>query len=78
MKITCPKCHEVQEVDDKTSACPKCRAVIRRCVDCTQYDVRVSLCRAVNRPVQTATAWYPTFSSESAYCRSFTPSKPPA
>ncbi len=78
MKISCPKCHEVQDLDEKTPACPKCRSVLRRCVDCTQYDVRMSLCRAVNRPVQTSTAWYPTFSSESAYCRSFSPSSPPA
>ena len=47
------------------------------CTDCVSYDVRVSLCKAVNRPVESATAWYPTFSSESAYCSHYTPAHSP-
>ena len=78
MKITCPKCKEVQEVDEKVSTCPKCRTVLRRCADCTHYDVRLSVCKSFNRPVDTGEASYPTYSSESTYCREYTPANPPA
>ena len=78
MRISCPKCHEVQDADDKTSVCPSCRAILRRCADCAKFDIRMALCKAVNRPVQMSTAWYPTHSSESTYCRNFAPAKPPA
>ena len=77
MRITCPKCREAQTVDEKTAVCPACHTIVRRCTDCTRYDVRTSLCKAVNRPVDSATAWYPTYASESTYCREFAPLKPP-
>ena len=78
MKIICPKCKEEQEADEKTAACPKCRSVLRRCVDCAHYDIRVSVCKAVNRPIVMGEAYYPTFSSDSTYCRSYTPGTPAA
>jgi hypothetical protein len=73
VQITCPKCKQVQEVDAKTATCPDCRTVIRRCLDCEKYDKRLSFCRAFNRPVDTGEANYPTFSSDSTYCREYAP-----
>ena len=73
MQIMCPKCKQAQDVDNRTATCPVCRTVIRRCLDCDKYDSRVSFCRAFNRPVDTGEANYPTFSSDSTYCREFLP-----
>lgn len=73
MQIMCPKCKQVQDVDNRTATCPACRTVIRRCLDCDKYDSRVSLCRAFNRPIDTGEANYPTFSSDSTYCREYLP-----
>ncbi len=76
MQITCPKCKQVHDVDVKTATCPNCRGVIRRCKDCGKYDSRLSFCRAVNRPIDAGEANYPTFSSDSTYCRNFVPAVP--
>jgi hypothetical protein len=73
MQITCPKCKEGQEVDESVATCPNCRTVLRRCADCDSYDTRVSLCTALNRPVDVAEANYPTYSSDSTYCRDYAP-----
>ncbi|HUU53763.1 MAG TPA: hypothetical protein VMY87_02495 [Armatimonadota bacterium] len=73
MQITCPKCKQAQDVDNRTATCSSCRTVLRRCVDCDKYDRRLSVCRAFNRPIDTGDANYPTFSSESTYCREFLP-----
>jgi len=73
VQITCPKCKQVQEVDDRTATCPNCRTVLRRCVDCSHYDVRLSVCKAVNKPVKTGDASYPTYASASTYCRDYLP-----
>jgi hypothetical protein len=73
MQITCPKCKEEQELDEGVATCPKCRTVLRRCADCSSYDVRVSVCKAFNRPVDVPEANYPTYSSESTYCREYVP-----
>jgi hypothetical protein len=35
------------------------------------YDVRLSVCKEFNRPVDTGEASYPTYSSTSTYCRSY-------
>ena len=78
MRVTCPKCKQVQSVDEKTATCPGCRAVLRRCADCAHYDVRVSLCKAVSRPIALGESQYPTYTSESTYCRSYAPANPPA
>jgi len=77
MKIRCPKCKQVHEVDQKASTCPSCRTVLRRCTDCGKYDVRLSVCKSFNRPVDVGEANYPTFSSESTYCRDYVPANPP-
>jgi phage FluMu protein Com len=77
MRITCPKCKEVQSADEKTATCPSCRTVLRRCADCAHYDVRVSLCKAVNRPIAPGESHYPTYASASTYCRSYAPANPP-
>ncbi len=74
MNITCPKCKKVQDVGDKVATCPDCRTVLRRCLDCGKYDVRLSFCKETNRPVDTGEANYPTYSSTSTYCREYTPS----
>ena len=73
MQIMCPKCKQTQDVDNRTATCPACRTVIRRCHDCDKYDSRLSMCRAFNRPIDTGEANYPTFSSDSTYCREFQP-----
>ncbi len=77
MRITCRKCGEVVEAEAKTAACPKCRTVLRRCLDCTQFDIRMAFCKVVNRAITTGDAHYPTFSSPSTYCREFVPTSPP-
>jgi len=76
MNITCPKCKKVQDVDDKVATCPDCRTVLRRCADCGNYDVRLSFCNTFNRPIDTGEASYPTYTSESTYCRDYVPSAP--
>jgi len=74
VKITCPKCKKVQDVDDKVATCPDCRTVLRRCADCAKYDVRLSFCGTFNRPIDAGDATYPTYSSDSTYCREYVPS----
>jgi hypothetical protein len=71
VQITCPKCKQVQEADARTATCPSCRTVLRRCTDCDKYDVRTSVCRATNRPINTGDASYPTYASPSTYCREY-------
>ncbi len=78
MRMTCPKCQVVQDVDGKTATCPHCRTVLRRCVDCTHYDVSHSFCKAVNRTVEVGDSHYPTYSSASTYCQQYSPSRPSA
>lgn len=73
VQIVCPKCKQMHDVDDKTATCPECRGVLRRCADCEKYDVRVSFCREFNRPIDVGDANYPTYSSESTYCREYSP-----
>jgi Fe-S-cluster containining protein len=77
MRITCRKCGKVQEADEKTAVCPDCRTILRRCVDCAQYEVRTAVCRVFNRLIPAEERHYPTFSSNSTYCRSYVPSNPP-
>jgi len=78
VNITCPKCKQMQDVDLKTATCPNCRTVLRRCVDCSRYDVRLSFCKAVNRPVNVGESHYPTYAAASTYCREYAPTSPPA
>lgn len=73
VEITCPKCKQVVDVDEKVATCPNCRTVLRRCRDCANYDVRLSFCRAFNRPIDVGEANYPTYSSDSTYCREYAP-----
>ncbi len=73
MEITCPKCKQVQDVDMKVATCPNCRTVLRRCLDCANYDVRLSFCGATNHPIDVGEASYPTYSSPSTYCREYKP-----
>jgi hypothetical protein len=76
VQITCPKCKQVQEADSRTATCPNCRTVLRRCLDCSKYDVRLSFCKALNKPVTSGESHYPTYSSASTYCREYLPSAP--
>ncbi len=78
MRITCRKCKNVQEADEKTAVCPECRTILRRCVDCTQYDVRMAFCRVTNRQIPASDRDYPTFAAPSTYCRSYAPINPPS
>jgi hypothetical protein len=71
MNIMCPKCKKVQDVTDKVATCPECRSVLRRCLDCSHYDKRLSFCVTTNRPVDAGEAHYPTYSSASTYCRDY-------
>jgi hypothetical protein len=73
MQIPCPKCKQTQDVDSKTASCPNCRTVLRRCLDCDRFDRRVSFCRAFNRTIDVGEANYPTYSSDSTYCREYLP-----
>jgi len=76
--MTCPKCKQVQEVDQRTATCPNCRTVLRRCVDCDKYDIRLSVCKATNRSINPGESNYPTYASQSTYCRDYAPAVPPA
>jgi hypothetical protein len=75
VQIACPKCKKVQEVDANSATCPDCRTVLRRCADCEHYDARVSQCAIFNRPVDMGDASYPTYSSDSTYCREYIPNE---
>jgi len=78
VQIKCPKCKTVQDVTDKVATCPSCRTVLRRCTDCSHYDIRLSFCGATNRPIDVGEANYPTYSSPSTYCREYVPREVPA
>jgi hypothetical protein len=45
--------------------------LLRRCADCTQYNVRLSVCNVDGRQIDTGEASYPTYASSSTYCRSY-------
>lgn len=73
MTIKCPKCKTEVELDAKTSGCKKCRALLKRCSDCTKYNVTYSTCSVNNALVDVGEATYPTYSSPSVYCRNYDP-----
>lgn len=70
MLVKCQKCGTEVSLD-KEATCPKCRRLLRRCADCTQYNVRLSVCNVDGRQIDTGEASYPTYASSSTYCRSY-------
>jgi len=72
MTVRCHKCGTEGSLAAGTT-CPKCRTILRRCVDCGHYDLRRSLCAVTNQRVDTGEASYPTFDSPSTYCASYKP-----
>ena len=75
--IRCPKCKAEVELDAKAkmTSCKGCRALLRRCLDCTKYNVTYSTCRVNNAAVDVGEASYPTYSSPSVYCREYDPNE---
>ena len=69
--MKCRKCGNVSPLEEKQAVCASCRTILRRCVDCSHYDIRTSFCGRTNRQVDVGEAHYPTYSSPSTYCREY-------
>jgi len=74
VEINCPSCG-VENWLENEIRCHSCNAVLRRCVDCTNYD-RSSVCRSLNVEIDRSEAAHPSLLSSSTTCRDYRPRAP--
>lgn len=70
MYIRCPKCRHEQWLETR-QRCQLCGMVLRRCVDCINYEAAHETCRATGFEVDKYEAENPTSLSLSAMCQNY-------
>ena len=70
MEIKCPNCGTENWLENQ-SRCFQCNAVLRRCVDCVNYEPRRQACRTVDTDVSLQEAQNPSVLSVSTNCTGF-------
>ena len=70
MEIDCPNCGAENWLENQ-SRCLRCNAVLRRCVDCTNYDAGKQTCTNLGTDVDLDEAEDPTALSMSTNCTGF-------
>lgn len=67
MEISCPNCGAENWLENQ-SRCFHCDAVLRRCIDCANYDRTYQKCRSLETEVELPEAENPTLLSVSTNC----------
>lgn len=67
MDVKCPSCGAENWLDNQ-SQCLQCGCVLRRCVDCANYDSERQMCRTTTAEVDRREAEHPTLLSVSTNC----------
>lgn len=70
MQIPCPKCGATNWLENETK-CHLCGAVLRRCIDCANFDREKLWCRVLQFDVMMRTATNPSLLASSVSCRSY-------
>jgi len=68
--ILCPSCG-VENWLENQSRCLQCQAILRRCVDCGNYDRGKRFCRALDTEIGPQEAASPTLLSTSTNCQTY-------
>jgi hypothetical protein len=72
VEINCPSCGTRNWLENQ-SRCFRCNAILRRCVNCANYDRRQRLCRLHNIEIDRNEAQSPSLLSSSTNCQAFRP-----
>ena len=70
MDIKCPSCGAENWLENQ-SRCFQCNAVLRRCIDCTNYERGTETCRTLATDVALHEAEHPSVLSCSTKCPSY-------
>jgi hypothetical protein len=70
--ITCPGCGAQAWLTGEAT-CRRCGVVLRRCTDCTNFDVRRGACEALRLDLSNEELAQPTTLSLSALCAHYSP-----
>ena len=70
MDINCPSCGTQNWLENQ-SRCLQCSAILRRCIDCTNYNRGRQTCLNLNTDVDLYEAQHPSLLSISTNCASF-------
>ncbi len=70
MDVNCPKCGAQNWLDNQ-SRCFQCNAVLRRCIDCANYERSAETCKALSTDVDLYEAENPSLLSCSTNCTNF-------
>ncbi len=70
--ITCPNCGAEAWLTGEAS-CRRCGGVLRRCTDCTNFDLRRGACEALGLDLTNEELAQPTTLSLSALCPKYVP-----
>ncbi len=72
MEYKCPRCGTENWLENQ-SKCSQCETVLRRCIDCQNYDSGKQTCRTLDCAIEQHEAKNPSLLSISTNCASFTP-----
>lgn len=72
MDVLCHKCGAQNWLENQ-SRCLQCSAILRRCVDCANYDKRTRQCSALRAEIDVSDAESPSLLSTSTNCREYRP-----
>lgn len=70
MQIPCPKCSALNWLENETK-CHLCGAVLRRCMDCANFDKAKMWCKPFEFDVTMRSATNPTLLASSVSCRNY-------
>jgi len=68
MEIACPKCGALNWLENEKQ-CHLCQAVLRRCIDCHNFDRSRLRCKPLNYDMTAREAEQPSLLSTSTSCR---------
>jgi len=74
MEIRCPSCGTGNWLENEIK-CHICGVILRRCVDCLNYQQASELCRALNVTIDLEEARQPRLLSASTNCREYRPGR---
>ena len=72
MEVNCPQCGTENWLENQ-SRCLACDAVLRRCVDCSGYDVNRESCGVLGTDIERYEAENPSLLSTSTNCVRYRP-----
>lgn len=72
MEVLCHNCGAENWLENQ-SRCLRCNAILRRCIDCSNYEKKSHLCRVLKAEIDFDDAASPSLLSTSTNCRDFRP-----